>query len=264
MTVMFSINPYLHYSFITEELEKLLSPGSFASRMRESIAETLHYRFMEWDEEECFFSKIDPVGTLYVWATKKEGLDPEWLAEEDGSYIDDQGNMIPEDIEKTYTAVEQLAVYGLYLINESHMTEFGSGIGLDVQGMNKSGFNISHVIEHQAESMLLAYQAIVYIKRIINNDPLSTEEANKLQTVDFSKLGQKGALMRHAPMSALRKWAIIRYKQEVWDSANKAAHALKDEIIIYGKTINAILSNENAQRTIAEWFRKADKNLSGG
>ncbi len=79
------------------------------------------------------------------------------------------------------------------------------------------------------------------------------------QSTFFSKLGRDGAQKRHAPMTALRSWAIEQYQYRAaeWQSANQAAHALKECVIEHGRTINAHLSKENAQRTIAEWFRKS-------
>ena len=73
----------------------------------------------------------------------------------------------------------------------------------------------------------------------------------------FSQKGKAGALARLEPMRKLREWALERYDQGQWKSANAAAHALKDEIIKHGRTIGAILTEGNAQRTIAEWFRKS-------
>lgn len=77
------------------------------------------------------------------------------------------------------------------------------------------------------------------------------------QSTFFSNLGRDGAQKRHAPMATLRSWAIERYQAGEWQSANQAAHSLKESIIKHGRTINAHLSEENAQRTIAEWFRKS-------
>ncbi len=72
----------------------------------------------------------------------------------------------------------------------------------------------------------------------------------------FSHLGRKGAVTRHAPMRNLRDWAVSQYKTGNWRSANAAAHALTPLVIDHGKKIGAFLTQENAQRTIAEWFRK--------
>lgn len=75
--------------------------------------------------------------------------------------------------------------------------------------------------------------------------------------VNFSELGKAGAAARHARLSDLRTWALEQYRAGQWPSANKAAHSLKDEVIKRGRTIGVSLSDENAQRTIAEWFRKS-------
>jgi hypothetical protein len=73
---------------------------------------------------------------------------------------------------------------------------------------------------------------------------------------DFSALGAKGAAKRHAPMKQLEAYAVSLYDPNEWKSANQAAHALQVKIMEYGRLINAPLTPSNAQRTIAEWFRK--------
>ncbi len=72
-----------------------------------------------------------------------------------------------------------------------------------------------------------------------------------------SAIGKAGAVKRHSANAALREWAIGQYQAATWKSANQAAHALKEDIIEHGRKIGAHLSEENAQRTIAEWFRKS-------
>lgn len=83
----------------------------------------------------------------------------------------------------------------------------------------------------------------------------------RLPVQDFSKLGKKGATKRHGPMKNLEAWAVKKYREKEWPSANKAAHDLKDQVMEYGRTIDAHLTEENAQRTIADWFRKASKSV---
>lgn len=77
------------------------------------------------------------------------------------------------------------------------------------------------------------------------------------QSKFFSNLGRDGAQKRHAPMAELRAWTIEQYRAGTWPSANKAAHDLKGSVIAHGRTIGATLTEENAQRTIAEWIRKS-------
>jgi hypothetical protein len=85
---------------------------------------------------------------------------------------------------------------------------------------------------------------------------LRIQKAESIRKEDASKLGRISIQKRHAPMAKLRSWAIEKYKEKTWKSANQAAHALKDEILKYGESIGARLSESNAQVTIAQWIRK--------
>jgi hypothetical protein len=71
------------------------------------------------------------------------------------------------------------------------------------------------------------------------------------------KQGREGARKRHQPMAELQAWTINEYGKGHWRSANKAAHELAASVIERGRAIGAYLSEENAQRTIAEWIRKS-------
>ena len=80
----------------------------------------------------------------------------------------------------------------------------------------------------------------------------------------FSRLGAVGADKRHSPMKELKDWTLKQYQVGNWkakkESANKAAHDLKERVLAQGKIIHpelAVLSEQNAQRTIAEWIRKS-------
>jgi hypothetical protein len=76
----------------------------------------------------------------------------------------------------------------------------------------------------------------------------------------LSKYGKVGMEKRHASMRKLREWTIALYQEKyppgTKTSTNAAAYALQDEVIAYGRTIGAILSEQNAQHTIAKWIRK--------
>lgn len=258
---MIFINQYSHVPFLTDELKKLLPDGSFSSRLRRAIGNELHYRLVDWpDESETEYSSLFPVDALFAWATKDGGLDPEWLASDDGSYLDDGGEVLPSSVKPHYSAVEQLAAYGLWLLDEemgSHgpIPENDTDIG-SCSAYNSHGWKRDEVIEHRAACMLLAYQSLLYCHRILSGTRLTADEEARAETFNFSAMGKAGAKKRHAPMASLRAWAIERYQASEWKSANQAAHSLKESIIAHGRTINAHLSDENAQRTIAEWFRK--------
>lgn len=253
--MLFSINEYSHRPFLSRELKQLLPDGTFASRLWRAIGAELHYRLVEWEpQNEVEYSSLFPVESLFLWVTKDGGLDPEWLASENGSYLDDDGEVIPSTLTPSYSAVEQLAAYGLWLISENEMDCCGL---VSEQGANENGFNRDEVIEHRAACMLLAYQALSYAQRIMLGTKLSPEENEKAEQFNFSKMGKAGAAKRHAPMAALRSWAIEKYRAGKWPSANQAANDLQGCVIDHGRTIGANLSKANAQRTIAEWFRKS-------
>ena len=85
---MLFINKYSHLDFLTHELEQLLPDGSLASRLRRAIGNELHYRLVDWpDENETEYSSLFPVDALFAWVMKGNGLDPEWFESEDGSYL---------------------------------------------------------------------------------------------------------------------------------------------------------------------------------
>lgn len=259
---MLFINQRSQIPFLTRELNQLLPDGSFASRLRRAIGNELHYRLVDWpDESETEYSRLFPVDALFTWATKDGGLDPKWLASEDGSYLDDDGEVMPPSVRPSCSAVEQLAAYGLWLLDEQ-MGSLGPipENAADIEPLpehNSYGWKRDEVIEHRLACMLLAYQSLSYCQRILIGTRLTAEEEERARTFNFSAMGKAGAKKRHAPMATLRSWAIERYQAGEWQSANQAAHSLKESVIKHGRTINAHLSEENAQRTIAEWFRKS-------
>ncbi len=256
---MFSVNKYSHIPFLGRELKGFLSDDSFMSRVWKLYGRELHHHLVEWlDSSETEFSSQFPVKALYVWVSDGHGLDPEWLSEGDGIYRDNEGEVIPENIKPSYSEAEQLAAYGLWLITEE-MQSIGSFGDDDFgdDGRNAHSFEKAEVISHAAECMLLAYQALSYARTITMGGKPSAEDREKVASFYFSALGKRGSDKRHAPMQELKTWAVTKYRAGTWRSANKAAHTLKDAVIEHGKTIGADLSPDNAQRTIAEWFRKS-------
>lgn len=92
-------------------------------------------------------------------------------------------------------------------------------------------------------------------------------EKEKMSAARIS--GKAGAVKRHEPMAILRKWTIEQYKALIGatdqreslakklPSANKCASDLKERVIAYGRAIRpvpAVLTEHNAQNTIAEWI----------
>jgi hypothetical protein len=115
---------------------------------------------------------------------------------------------------------------------------------------------LSYLLAAARAAAMIRTIAMMYFSNGLKPEEIK-HEMKKLMGGVHSKNGLLGANKRHAPMRALTEWAIEKYKAGNWKSANQAAHDLKDAVVAHGRTINAHLSEENAQRTIAEWFRKS-------
>lgn len=255
---MTKLYEYTHLSLLNSELEQHLIEGSFASLMRKSLGRELNYWLKEQYElcEVDSYSLVDPVAYLYFWATESGGLDVKWIAQDNGSYSDDTGNPIAPEVEKKYSAIEQLSAYGLWLISWENMYLYGT---VPAEGVNEQGWAEADVIGHRSTNLLLAYQALTYANRICSGLKPSAAEEERLKHFDFSALGKIGAKKRHASMAELRAWAVEKYNAGKWPSANSAAHQLRDEVISHGRKIGANLTVQNAQRTIYTWLRQANK-----
>lgn len=251
---MFEPNEYLHRRFLILELRRILGDEGFAAKLWRNIGQELHYRLVEYeDESETELSRIAPVECLFFWVEKDGGLDPEWLASDDDSYLDDEGQLIARDVQPVYSGAEQVAAYGLWL----------ASVLIDSLGKpsecaeNEQGWSREAVLGHRAECLLFAYQALVYAQRMAAGGQLTEAEQRAANRFNFAQLGAIGAAKRHMPMKKLRDWTVEQYRAGKWPSANKAAHDLKDSVMAYGRKVGANLTAENAQRTIAQWIRES-------
>ena len=71
----------------------------------------------------------------------------------------------------------------------------------------------------------------------------------------MTRLSMKGVEKRHAKNRQLREFAVEKYRAGRWASANDAANQLRREVMDEARRIGTRLSESNAQRTIADWFR---------
>jgi len=272
---MFTINVYSHIPFLRKELRKLIPNGSFAELMFKKIGNELvpfgNISFFE-DEEYAGLFPLEYLFKQIQKGSKDEDLDLfEWIAEEDGTYVDDHGNLIPSTVEVSLTGVQKLAIYGLYLITnylealdvvdpstgKAPVDRFGCQIEqtFEFEGRNAHGNSEVDVTSHKAECLLQAYKALSYANSILAENQNSTDEKN-IDSSYFSMIGKKGSDKRNMPRRQLRTIALDLYKKGQWSSANQAAYQLKDRIIDEGKKLGLNIIEQNAQRTIAEWFRK--------
>jgi hypothetical protein len=77
----------------------------------------------------------------------------------------------------------------------------------------------------------------------------------------YEERGKLSGEKRKEKWGKLRDFALGLYeeKESNWKSANHAAKVLKDKVIEHGKIIGVRLTEANAQRTVAQWFRKQKK-----
>jgi len=251
---MLQINPISHYSYLHAGLMKFFPADSIASRLKKTIGIELGAMFADEDFDEFAYYELFPVRALFEWLMSGGALSPADLTNRDGLLYDDNGSVISDYISSQFSKTEHIAALGLWFI-ESEAMAFGSS-PYDHDGRNEQGWFEINVLNHKAECLLNAYQALCYANRLTQKIDLTPDEKERIAKFDFSALGAAGAAKRHSPIRALREYAVSLYDPNEWKSANQAAHELMDKIMAHGRSINARLAPSNAQRTIAEWFRK--------
>lgn len=249
---------FQHRHFLQTRLSKFFKPDEFAARFQKKIGNELDSVFSAPEYEPDKFPHSFCMSSLFEWVTTDGGLDPEWLADEEGSYFDDQGEIMLLPKKPALTGVEQMAAYGLWFLNyELEALGPSKPSDLDANGINPHGWSQLMITTHQAACLLLAYQALCYAEELTTGTVIIEEGGKKNSQLNFSAIGKAGAAKRHAAMKALREWAVKQYREGAWSSANQAAFELKNRVVEHGRTIHAHLTEQNAQRTIADWFRKS-------
>ncbi|MFA7239328.1 MAG: hypothetical protein WC091_04385 [Sulfuricellaceae bacterium] len=204
----------IYGTFVIDELKKLIPDGSFASCLNESIGRELQGTIEALDEEdEKGFWGTFPVQELYELLASGWNLDHEWFQYTDGVYRDDNENEIPLSIPRSYTAVEQIAAYGLYWIRDN-INACGQ---LPDEGYNDQGWTREGIIEHKAECLLRAYQALVYGQKLmIGNQivsPATQEEIEKAARIAMAR--RAADALHNGPKGFRVKRKTI---QEIWAS----------------------------------------------
>ena len=249
---MLAFNLPPHVSFVHSNLMNYLRKDSFAERMKISIGWEIDWQLHADNFDSDYPRSQSSVSLLFDWIISSGGLPPRLLEDENGQIFDDRNRLIDTDLIGPISGIEQMAAYGLWFLD----VEFKKMTPRIIEHVNSSRVTELSIADHKAECMLNAYQALYYAERLSNQIKLTSEENENIKKFDFSALGRSGAAVRHEPMRDLREYALSLYKLREWKSANLAAYELKDEILIHGRKINANLKPSNAQRTIAEWFRK--------
>lgn len=229
-----------------------LHKDSFAERLKLSIGWEIDWQLHADKFDSDYPLNESSVSLLFEWIISEGGLSPKLLEDESGQTFDDRNRPIDINLMPPISGIEQMASYGLWFLE----VELGKMTPKIMEHVKNTRVTELSIADHKAECMLNAYQALYYAERLSNQVKLTREENEGIKNFDFSALGRSGAAIRHEPMRILREYALSLYEPQEWKSANLAAYELKDKILIHSRKINAHLKPSNAQRTIAEWFRK--------
>lgn len=236
--------------FVTDELNKLIPKGSFASYLIHCIGRELQGTIEDLDErDKDGIWGAFPVEELYELLASGWNLDHEWFQYTDGIYRDDNEKEIPLSIPRSYSAVEQIAAYGLYWIRD----DINSCGKLPDEGYNDQGWTREGIIEHKAECLLRAYQALVFGQKLMIGKPpalpVTQEEIEKAARIAMARKAAD-ALHNKPDGVRARKAAVIAYWREKIgaDKSNEfAAELLQKEF------------PEVAHRTLARYISEAKK-----
>lgn len=204
----------MYGTFVIDELKKLIPDGSFASYLSKSIGRELQSTIEALDEEdEKGFWGTFPVQELYELLACGWSLDHEWFQYTDGVYRDDDSKEIPISVPRSYSATEQMAAYGLLWVND----EINACGPVPAEGTNEQGWTREGMIEHRAECLLRAYQALVCGQKLMLGKqivaPATQEEIEKAARIAMAR--KAADALHNGPKGFRVKRKTI---QEIWAS----------------------------------------------
>lgn len=256
-------NHKYHVPFLRDELLKIINDDPFISRFYKKLGNELTSAInINRAMAEPEGVHADEVEFLFYWIQLDGGIESEWVQNEKNQWEDDHGDIYQGSISLKMDGCGQLAALGLYLTDVEYSSDLGP-LSFEMLGYNSYGFKRSEIDSHRAECLLLAYKSLTYAQRLRIGIVLSEQEVARSKAFDFSKIGTQGAKKRHEPMAKLREWTISEYLSGSWKSANSAAFEMQHMVIAHGRTINAVLSLANAQRTIYQWILSYNKEING-
>ena len=246
---MFELDARRHRRFVGRALRLLIGEGSFASKVYKGIGRELHDQFVDYpDLDEGGLSRESPVEALFDSLVGGWSLDPEWLADEGGRYSSDDGAPLPVETKPAYSAVEQLAAYGLRLIAD----EFDSLGSVPSEGVGDHGFSREQVQQHRAACLLFAQQALIYAQRLSLGTQLSEEEVSRAARAASAR---RAADARHA---ADPKQAAKASVYECWQKWHAEPTRYASAAAFARDMLDKQLDLES-ETVIARWVRRWSK-----
>lgn len=136
-----------------------------------------------------------------------------------------------------------------------------AGTGMVFIDLTKNQKDITLLL-HNFEQILICFG---YIKTLEIENSIYSDNSEKSLSRYMSKNGSKGANIKNEPMRKLKAFAINLAKEyPLNNSANKIAFEIKNTVYMHGRTINANLSQHNAQDTIKKWINESKSKKLGG
>jgi hypothetical protein len=156
----------------TQRLRKsfahLLPKGSFAFKLRRSIGRLFDSALTYY----CVTKpKSSPAEVGFLWLAVGNSIDPDWLTGVDGQFVDEKGKSIPAADVTPVTASQQMAAWGLWLIEED--AKGGQLTQIPKAATPLSGSELQR-LSHKAECIRLATEALMYARRLSETVLLST------------------------------------------------------------------------------------------
>ena len=200
--------PLNYTAFVRLELEKLLVKDSFAYLLKRQIGLNLHGVASDTYFGDAELPKEFSALQLFEYLRGGWLFDLEWLRNDEGIFISDSREPIPDDLNVSLSPVEHLACYGLWLISVEYWA-----VGIDEDDWKFHGFEKVDAIAHQAECVLLASQSLVFAQKFIIGEPLSKEDQERLVR---AALALRAAEAKHSmPGGSREKRRTI---QNIWMS----------------------------------------------
>ncbi|MDQ1834089.1 hypothetical protein [Massilia scottii] len=206
----------LYGTLVKRELQEFIREDSFAWHICRSLGRELNSTLEILAEDSDGFWGVLPVNDLNELLTTGWTLDYEWFKWTDDIFRDDAGLAIPETISRTYSAAEQMAAYGLYIL----LDEIGAMGPAAAQGENEQGWSREGVKEHEATCLIRAYQAVVFALKLSTVSDRSPDERVRDA---MSAIGRRRAEIRHAPARLAQEFVKLEWtKHKSEYSENKS------------------------------------------
>lgn len=193
---------------VREELYALIPKGSFSHLLKRSIGRELH-GVLEETEGQTLQEYF--VLTLYMLLMGGWRLDTEWLRNEEGIFVSDTGEVIPENVAPSISPVEHLAAYGLWQLSEEYWSL--GHIPAEGDELNEQGWGHLDLMEHFSRCVFAGYQALTYCQKIMLGE---VPNADQLKKAVQSAMARNAADAKHNSPNGTR--AKRKQIQAIWAS----------------------------------------------